>query len=142
MNRIKIGITGTREGATPGQIAAITEALKEYLHYEYVEFHHGDCVGVDIEVAAIARSLGFKVVCHPPIDDCLRGYTLADETRPPYGYMQRDRNIVTSCDVLFVVPLHNEPQPSGGTWYTHGYAVKVGRPIRMFYPKDCQTVDQ
>ena len=36
--------------------------------------------------------------------------------------------------MLIVVPLHNEPQRSGGTWYTHDYAVKLGKPRIIVYP--------
>ena len=54
----------------------------------------------------------------------------------PAGYLQRDRAIVDSTDVLLVVPLQMTWQPKGGTWYTHDYAVKRDKIVTMFYPKE------
>ena len=131
---MKIGITGTREGATIEQIDQVTEFLQ--LHQaEGNEFHHGDCRGVDVQAAAIARELGYKIVCHPPTSDEQQGFFGGDEVRKPAGYLQRDRAIVDSTEVLLVVPLQTEWQPKGGTWYTHDYAQKTGKPVQVFYPK-------
>lgn len=131
----KIGITGTREGATDGQLIAVAKFL------EKIELpatlHHGDCTGVDVEVAAIARELGFKIVCHPPKSTETQGFFGGDEVREPKGYLQRDRDIVDETELLIVVPLQNEWQPKGGTWYTHDYAVKNGKPVQVFFPKNC-----
>lgn len=131
---MKIGVTGTREGATIEQIDQVTEFLQ--LHQAPGnEFHHGDCRGVDVEAAAIARELGYRIVCHPPASDEQQGFFGGDEVRKPAGYLQRDRAIVDSTEVLLVVPLQTEWQPKGGTWYTHDYAIKTGKPVQVFYPK-------
>ena len=129
---MKIGITGTREGATDSQLLNVIEYLTSLGGGH--ELHHGDCQGVDIEVAAIARELGWQIVCHPPKDGHLRGYFPSDESRQPLGYLQRDRNIVDETDTLVVVPLQNEWQPKGGTWYTASYAKKKNLPYVIFYP--------
>jgi hypothetical protein len=42
---------------------------------------------------------------------------------------------VDATEVLIVVPLQTEWQPKGGTWYTHDYAQKTGKPVEVFYPK-------
>ena len=128
---MKIGVTGTREGANAYQLAELRTVLTEL---KGTEFHHGDCNGVDVEAAAIAKELGYKVVCHPPKSSEQRGFFGGDEMREPLGYLQRDRNIVDATDVLLVVPLQNEWQPKGGTWYTHDYAVKKGKPVSVIYP--------
>jgi hypothetical protein len=129
---MKVGVTGTREGSNDTQLAAVIEFM-ESLGPGH-ELHHGDCLGVDIEVATVAKSLGWKTVCHPPISDYLRAYHESDEFLEPKGYLQRDRQIVDTTEILIVVPLHNEWQPKGGTWYTHDYAVKKGKPVHIFYP--------
>ena len=128
---MKVGVTGTREGANAYQLAELRTVLTEL---KGTEFHHGDCKGVDVEAAAIAKELGYKVVCHPPKSSEQQGFFGGDEMREPLGYLQRDRNIVDATDVLLVVPLQNEWQPKGGTWYTHDYAVKKGKPVSVIYP--------
>ena len=131
---MKIGVTGTREGATIEQIDQVTAFLQEH-QAEGNELHHGDCTGVDVEVAAIARELGYRIVCHPPAVNETRGFFGGDEVRTPAGYLQRDRFIVDATELLIVVPLQTEWQPKGGTWYTHDYAQKKNKPVKVFYPK-------
>ena len=111
---IKIGITGTRYGMNETQF----ELIHEYLNREEkFEIHHGDCNGVDAEVACLAKELGHY-----------------DEIREPLGYLERDRKIVDSTDFLIVVPHTDEWQSRGGTWYTHDYAVKSGVMVDVLYP--------
>ena len=98
------------------------------------ELHHGDCVGVDVEVAEIAASLGYKTVCHPPSKNDLRAFHKSDEFRTPLSYFARNRNIVDETDKLLVVPYQDAWQPNGGTWYTHDYAKKKKKPYEVFYP--------
>ena len=128
---MKVGVTGTREGATAYQLAELRTVLTEL---KGTEFHHGDCAGVDVQAAAIAKELGYRIVCHPPKSSEQQGFFGGDEVREPLGYLQRDRNIVDATDVLLVVPLQNAWQPKGGTWYTHDYAVKKGKPVSVIYP--------
>jgi hypothetical protein len=129
---MKIGVTGTREGANDQQLRQIGAYMMS-LGTEH-ELHHGDCRGVDVEVAAIARYLGWRIVCHPPKSKEMQGFYGGDEVRGPQGYLQRDRQIVDETELLLVVPLHDEWQPQGGTWYTHDYAVKKNKPVEIFYP--------
>ena len=130
---MKIGVTGTREGATEYQLKELRSVLAEL---KGTEFHHGDCRGVDVQAAAIARELGYKIVCHPPILTEEQGYFGGDEVREPAGYMKRDRTIVEETDVLLVCPKQMEWQQKGGTWYTHDYAVKLGKPLSIIWPKE------
>ena len=134
---MNIGITGTREGMTEYQAHKVYEFLESAKQLASdLEFHHGDCLGVDVEAAAIARALGYRIVCHPPLDNHLRGYADYDVIYNPQGYLARDRMIVNSVDLLLVVPLHTEWQSRGGTWYTHDYAVKVTCPLHIIWPKE------
>ena len=129
---MKIGVTGTREGANEQQLLEVIKFM-ESLGSGH-ELHHGDCKGVDIQVAAVAKVLGWRIVCHPPKTTEQQGYFGGDEMREPLGYLQRDRNIVDETETLIVVPLQNEWQPKGGTWYTHDYAKKKNKPVTVFYP--------
>lgn len=132
----KIGVTGTREGANAKQLEEIGSLLSE-IHG--VELHHGDCVGVDEQTANIARALGYRLICHPPVKTELRAYVESDQSMIPLGYLQRDRNIVQSTQLLIVVPAQDEWQPRGGTWYTHDHAVRKNKPIVIIYPNKPTT---
>ena len=129
---MKVGITGTREGANEFQLSELRAVLAGL---KGSEFHHGDCEGVDVQAAAIAKELGYKIICHPPLSKYRQGFFGGDEMREPLGYLERDRNIVDETEVLLVVPLQNEWQPKGGTWFTHDYAVRKGKPVNIIYPK-------
>lgn len=98
------------------------------------ELHHGDCVGVDVEVAEIAAELGFTTVNHPPLKDSLRAWHKSDQFREPFGYFARNRNIVDEVDMLLVIPYQTQWQDNGGTWYTHDYAIKQKKPYRVVWP--------
>ena len=63
---IHIGITGTRYGGTEYQLLKCAKILSNKF-IPGSEFHHGDCVGIDQQVARIARKIGSVIVCHPPI---------------------------------------------------------------------------
>ena len=134
---MKIGITGTRNGMTEHQFNHINEFLKVLIELEPgAELHHGDCIGVDAEVATLAKELGYKIVCHPPEKVDLRAYTEYDESRAPLSYFARNRNIVNECDVLLVVPRESQPQSFGGTWYTASYAKKKNVLHVIIYPDE------
>ncbi len=131
---MKIGITGTRAGMNERQFSDVKAFLQG--HYQPgSEFHHGDCVGVDAEAAILAKEIGYKIISHPgPGHDGLRAFVECDESREPQSHFKRNRTIVDTCDVLLVVPLQNEHQPRGGTWYTHDYAVKKDKSVIMVFP--------
>jgi hypothetical protein len=130
---VKVGVTGTRSGMNKRQKQEFTELLTEL---GTGEFHHGDCVGVDVEAAKIAEKLGWRTVCHPPVKDELRAYHKSDEIREPKSYFARNRNIVDETDVLLVVPYQDSHQSQGGTWYTNDYAVKKSKPRHIIFPKN------
>jgi hypothetical protein len=117
---VKIGVTGTRSGATPTQVDAIYKFLNKCVTFcrerdESIELHHGDCVGADADVAELATSLGIRIVCHPPTKEDLRAFVNSDETRKPFSYFERNRNIVDETEILLVVPYQKAHQTSGGT---------------------------
>lgn len=133
---IKVGVTGTRSGMTAAQRSAVESYLETLVFFgpESLELHHGDCVGVDVEVAELAKALGFRITNHPPVKDELRAYHQSDEFREPLSYFARNRNIVDETDILLVIPYQNEWQSSGGTWYTNDYAKKKQKTRVILYP--------
>ena len=131
---MKLGITGTRMGMNEHQFNLVQDFLiKNYC--EGAEFHHGDCVGVDAEAALVAKEIGYTIVGHPgPGEDGLRAFVECDQSKEPQSHFKRNRTIVDETELLIVVPLQDEWQPKGGTWYTHDYAVKKNKPVKVFYP--------
>lgn len=137
---MKIGITGTRNGMNKIQFNNVGDWLADDSKFvdmraRYHEFHHGDCIGADVDGALMAFNLGYRIICHPPNEDKLRSFfEHNDETRPEASYFKRNRHIVDSVDHLIVVPMSNIRQSFGGTWYTFDYARKKETPLTVFYP--------
>lgn len=135
-----VGFTGTREGMTPTQMDTFAQMMSEI--YPLFSFHHGDCLGADDQAANIMSELRqddehktWLIVSHPPRDESFRAFNdKADEVMLPAPYLQRNRDIVHACDILFVLPKEMEPQPKGGTWYTHDYAIKRNTKVVIIYP--------
>lgn len=135
---MKIGVTGTRNGMTFHQMTAVTRELRQRLqcapNWNDAELHHGDCQGVDVHVAAIAQGLGYVTVAHPPTNDYHRAFHNSTHVLPPQHYLDRNKSIVDTVDVLLVVPLTPEERQRSGTWFTYRYANRVGRDVVVFLP--------
>lgn len=127
---MKIGFTGSRKGMTPDQKDELEFALASLMEHGAKQFHHGDCIGADEEAHIIARCLGLEVIIHPPTDDKLRAYCDSDLHMIQKPYLQRNRCIVDSCDILIAAPRGPERLRSG-TWSTVRYASKQGKEIQF-----------
>lgn len=137
---MKIGITGSRHGMTHEQRERVFKMLKD--NYDKGnELHHGDCLGVDVEVATYAKSLGFRVICHPPSKDFMRAYHDSHEFRDKHGYIQRDKNIVDETEVLIAVPNSLTPKKHSGTWFTYNYALSQNKLTFLVLPEGGSTID-
>lgn len=127
---------------TAAQKESFRKVIADCFGEKRLEFHHGDCVGADLEAANVVhesnRSLlgpAFWVVCHPPVDEKLRAFhPNYDEIREPKTHFARNRDIVNETDALIVCPIDMCWQPSGGTWYTHDYAVKRNKKVIIVWP--------
>jgi hypothetical protein len=136
---LKIGITGTRHNITQfqsEQLLFYLDNIKLQSSEEEFQFGHGDCLGADVAGAKIADTLGFRIVCFPPSKSDLRGFYPSDIMYATKSYFARNRDIVDWCDILLVVPVGMEHCVLGGTWYTHDYAIKVKKPIKIFWPEN------
>jgi len=137
-----IGVTGSRRGFNGDQQRLIT--VNDLLIQIEIndlesppEFHHGACVGIDEDMACIAHGLGFRVIAHPPFSSRYLSkiaLSVSDAVLPAKEYIDRNRDIVLSVNVLFVVPWENEPQEHGGTWNTCRYAETMNSNYVLFYP--------
>lgn len=129
-----VGVTATRSGLTRGQLAAARGLLAIWAEQGATKLHHGDCVGGDVQVAEMARELGYWIVCHPPDNERLRANGPADETRSPLPYLVRNERLVDTVSVLLGLPVGDVEMRRSGTWATVRYARKVGRPLVVVGP--------
>ncbi len=140
---LNIGFTGTRHGMTRIQSRAVRMLLAEYRKLGAAIFHHGDCLGADIESARLARLAGYRVVIHPPLDPKYRAFdkpALGDSIRSPKPFLKRNRDIVNETAVLIAAPRGEQVQRSG-TWSTVRVAIAFGRYITIVYPDGRTTVE-
>lgn len=111
---MKLGVTGTRHGLTILQQGAAAGELHRLRLTGFDELHHGDCRGVDAELAEIARVEGYRLVCHPPSNDRLRAFVVSEEMRAAKEYLVRNRDIVDEADMMLACP-DGPRKPRSGT---------------------------
>lgn len=135
--KVKIGITGSREGFFEAQEQRFRVWCDNSTRIlELLEIHHGDCVGCDVESAIMLREFypKAKTILHPPDKDVLRAFDKADEIRPKKPYLTRNKDIVNECTFLIAFPKERQDQLRSGTWSTIRYARKRNVPVIIFYP--------
>jgi hypothetical protein len=138
---MKIGFTGTQAGMTypqRGKFYSLLESLN------CKEFHHGDCIGADstahnlvvqyFTIKLKQNEFTGKIIIHPPIISNKRAFCNAKTILPKRGYLDRNHDIVDSCDILLATPKEVEEQLRSGTWATIRYARKVGKRIIIIFP--------
>lgn len=126
-----LGCTGTRHGATEAQCTKFDLFLKESMP---TEVHHGDCVGADAQMNALARARGIHSVSHPPRASVARAFTSSDTVLPVRGYIERNHDIVAACTHLIALPETEEEKKRSGTWSTIRYAKGCGVPVTIAFP--------
>lgn len=109
--------------------------LQERLHLlEALTLHHGDCIGADAQVHDICFT-ECRIHLHPPDIDLYRAFcTPFDESDAPLPYLRRDRRIVDSSHVLFVLPKTMKEETRSGTWATCRYAINQLVPLFVIWP--------
>lgn len=133
---ITLGLTGSRIEPTWQQ----KETLKEWLvllneERVIVDLHHGDCIGADSVIQAIieARFPTINVIIHPPINEKYRAFNKG-LILPRKEYLERNKDIVDSCDLLIAFPKDKTEVLRSGTWSTIRYAVKKFKTVKIFLP--------
>lgn len=98
------------------------------------KFRHGDCLGVDVQLAVMAQRSGFWTVAHPPVKSKYRAYHESNEVLEPDDYLRRDRAIVDDSDYMIAFPSTYDFVPRSGTWYTINYAIAMSVPVGIVLP--------
>ncbi len=127
-----IGFSGTQEGMTDAQKAA----LRKLLDGGAGEFHHGDCVGADSEAHDIADECGYGIILHPPTNHSKRAWREVPKhmMRTEKPYLERNKDIVMESTSLIAAPLDPIEQQRSGTWSTVRFARKIGKPVFLILP--------
>lgn len=133
---LSIGITGTQRGMTEYQRKVVKYLLKKY-YDKGAYFHHGDCIGVDVEAADFAKRIGYHVIAHPCILEEKRGfYEHNDEIRIPIQPLARNKNIVNYSEIMIVVPKEEKEILRSGTWATYRYLRAEKKLHAIVWPKE------
>lgn len=132
-----IGFTGTRNGMTTAQMAAVARLVRQL---QPAEAHHGACIGADAEFHWIVRREmpTCQIVGHPGPDESMqarRALEDCDVTLAPKNHFARNRDIVeVAVDGVIGAP-PAEPLPAkGGTVYTVRHSWKRGRYTAVVWP--------
>jgi hypothetical protein len=136
MTERHIGVTGTESGGNTRQLALAEMFLGELLSQGFTHLHHGDCVGVDDEVALIAADLGYTLVGHPPTNPRMRAFNKRTSIwMPERPYLDRNQDIVDASEKLLAVPKEMVEILRSGTWSTVRRARKKGLVPYIIYPE-------
>ena len=135
---MNIGFTGTQDGMTPAQQAALFDYLTVL---GAATLHHGDCIGADVEAAVLATSLGLRTHGHPPDNPKKRAFFDSDVSEPEAPYLVRNRAIVAACELLIACPSGFAPRRRSGTWTTARYAHDAHKPVVTIFPDGTMTID-
>lgn len=130
-----IGFTGTQTGMSSPQYDTLMSYLSFYKTEGAEIFHHGDCIGADMQAHRIAENMGYEIIIHPPSNPLKQANCISKTILPPLPYKVRNRAIVDACDILIATPRGYEASwPYSGTWSTVRYAKNVGKPVVIIFP--------
>ena len=125
---MNVGFTGTHKGMSDKQKSQLESAL---LNLSIQDFHHGDCIGADEEAQRIVGGVVDKIVIHPPLNTSKRAWCRGNVTLHSRDYIERNHDIVDSCDLLIAAPESDREVLRSGIWATVRYARKKGIPIML-----------
>lgn len=126
-----LGFTGTREGMSLKQFAAITTLLQDTMPSEV---HHGGCKGADAGFHVLARKLGIRIILHPPVVMKNQVIFTADGVRTAAPYLVRNQHIVDETDGIIACPGQDHEVLHSGTWSTIRYARARSKPCNIIFP--------
>jgi hypothetical protein len=142
---MKLGFSGTQDGMTIKQRAALTTWIEDYFD-SITHFRHGDCVGADAQAHAIVallkerhgRHQGMypRIVIHPCTIENKRAkcHVNVYNVHPAKPPLVRNKDIVDNSDVLIAAPKTATEIMRSGTWSTIRYARKMGKRVIILEP--------
>lgn len=145
-----VGFTGTQHGCTEEQRRKLAHIFSELALAGHLNttLHHGDCIGADKEAHTVAYYLGWKIEVHPPLKDDKRAHV--EKTRlwspsmvmhEPVEYMERNEDIVATCEVIVACPKTHAIVQRSGTWATVRRARAAKKRVVIVYPDGTYNSD-
>jgi hypothetical protein len=131
--KLVLGVTGTRKGATETQL----QILRHFLYFFGPdEAHHGDALGVDSQFHDAVREClsDCFIVVHPPTNPKYRAFNEGDLILPEKAYLTRDDDIILASDLMIGVPFEFDEQLRSGTWATIRHTRNFKKPLIIIYP--------
>ena len=126
-----IGFTGSRSGMSDQQKESFLQVVKDL--EKISTFRHGDCIGSDADAHKIMKNRNCHIIGHPPSYKKYRAFCDCDIFLNSKAYLDRNKDIVNSSEILIATPAGIEKLRSG-TWSTVRYARKKARPIYIIMP--------
>jgi hypothetical protein len=132
---MRLGMTGTSSRITGIQYRRMCDYIYG-VRDQIVTAHHGDCIGADRAFNHVVREFApsASIHIHPPTISAKRAFCQGDVLHPVKPYLERNRDIVLTCDYLLVVPLGYIQTIRSGTWYTYRQMRKLGKSGIIFWP--------
>ena len=142
-----LGFTGTRYGMTLHQYDKVKSVVERCLNDEgsIEAAYHGGCDGADGQFHEILRKVcGYEllITIYPSnfgrdakMDD-IDLVALEDNTKlmTEKHPLDRNKDIVDSCDIIIATPKEFKEVLRSGTWATIRYARKQGKEVVVIYP--------
>ena len=128
-----IGFTGSRNGMSDSQKESFLKILRKLK--KITTFRHGDCIGSDEDAHNLIRETlpDCHIIGHPPSYKKYRAFCKCNIFLKPKAYLDRNRDIIDSSEIIIATPNGLEKLRSG-TWSTIRYARKKNLPIYIIMP--------
>jgi hypothetical protein len=135
--KLRLGFSGTRKGMTQAQKDSFAYILGELsVSHDWIEFHHGICIGADEDAHHIVEKLRFDVaiIGHPPTNTTKMAKVVCNTRRDGLPYLLRNRAIVHESTQVIICPATNHMILRSGTWATQRYAKATEVPWTIIWP--------
>lgn len=148
MTEIVLGVTGTRQKPTTKQLHFLYDQMLLMNEQGCRTLHHGCCIGWDEAAHWLARSLGWKIVVHPPTNSLYLAQDPLDdpgwdvEIRAEKPYRERNEDIVFESTHIIggpQFPKDDERSKRSGSWMTLRMAYDACKPWRAVFPDGSTT---
>ena len=134
LSKYNFGFTGTKYLMSVRQMNSMRNLLRG--HPEWMEAHHGDCVGSDKMFHDFCRidRPDITIVGHPPVLDKHRAFCVFDKIHPEKDYFERNEDIVNHSRVMMAVPKLDVEEIRSGTWHAIRYTRKMRKALIIIWP--------
>lgn len=141
-DKIILGMTGSREGISK-QAKLVLEDFLFTNKDRITKVHHGDCKGADsifhdeiINHNENNPDNTIEIFIHPPSIKTMRNFNKGENVvnLSPKPYLDRNKDIVNSSNMLIAFPSSHKEILRSGTWSTIRYANQKNLHLYIIYP--------